>query len=230
MLIDHIGMIFFPKIIILRIIGRLAMPLFAFFIAEGAYYTKNKIKYLLTIGILGLGISLFLTFFNKELTINILVSFTLSLIMIFLFDEIRKYISLKNRKLSLLFTILFITYTSLLIIFMNYYYIEYRLYSVLLPFIMSLIQSKYYKNNKPKSNLAKGLTFIFAYILCTFLSYYFMPINTSLDVQKYGIFAVFFILLYNNKRGKYNFKYLFYIFYPAHMIILYAIYYILNLH
>lgn len=44
MLIDYIGFFLYPEIIILRYIGRLAFPLFAFFIAEGAYYTKNKIK------------------------------------------------------------------------------------------------------------------------------------------------------------------------------------------
>jgi hypothetical protein len=42
MAIDHIGYHLFPNLIILRIIGRLSMPLFAFFIAEGCYYTKNK--------------------------------------------------------------------------------------------------------------------------------------------------------------------------------------------
>ena len=35
MLIDHIGMILFPNIAILRIIGRLAFPIFAYFVAEG---------------------------------------------------------------------------------------------------------------------------------------------------------------------------------------------------
>ena len=228
MLIDHIGMIFFPEIEILRIIGRLAMPLFAFFIAEGAYHTRNKIKYLLTIGLFGIGISLVLSILHKKFTVNIISSFSLSLIMIFLFDEIRKYIYLKNKKLTVLFSILFTIYTTSLMVFIYYFYIEYRLYSILIPFILSLTQSKYYKNPLPSSNLVKALAFIFGYILCTFISYYFMPINTSLHIQKYGIFAVFFILLYNNKRGKLNLKYLFYIFYPTHLIILYLIYNLIN--
>ncbi len=228
MLIDHIGYIFFPRLLILRYIGRLAMPLFAFFIAEGAYYTKNKIKYLLTIGILGIGISIFLSVFNQKLTINILVSFTLSLIMIFLFDGIRKYISLNNKRLTLLFTILFMVYTVSLIIFMNYFYIEYGYYAILIPFILSLTQSKYYKNPKPISNLVKALAFIFAFALSMVLTYYFMNKGLPIKIQKYGIFAVFFIIFYNNKRGKYNLKYLFYLFYPLHMVILYGIQYILE--
>ena len=47
MAIDHIGYHLYPEITILRIIGRLSMPLFAFFIAEGCYYTKNKLKHFL---------------------------------------------------------------------------------------------------------------------------------------------------------------------------------------
>lgn len=35
MLIDHIGMMFFPDVVVWRIIGRLSMPLFAFTFAEG---------------------------------------------------------------------------------------------------------------------------------------------------------------------------------------------------
>lgn len=41
MLIDHIGVIFFPDDIILRIVGRLAFPLFAWGIARGYRYTSS---------------------------------------------------------------------------------------------------------------------------------------------------------------------------------------------
>lgn len=45
MIIDHIGVVFFPQYTILRIIGRIAMPLFAYCIARGFFYTNNKGKY-----------------------------------------------------------------------------------------------------------------------------------------------------------------------------------------
>ena len=45
MIIDHIGFVFFPELPILRIIGRIAMPLFAFSIARGFFYTRSKGKY-----------------------------------------------------------------------------------------------------------------------------------------------------------------------------------------
>src|SRR5215831_10173215 len=46
MVIDHIGLFFFPQILVFRIVGRLAFPLFAWLIANGAYYSKNIKKYL----------------------------------------------------------------------------------------------------------------------------------------------------------------------------------------
>ena len=44
MTIDHIGVMLFPRVLVLRIIGRLALPIFAFMIAEGCKYTRNKKK------------------------------------------------------------------------------------------------------------------------------------------------------------------------------------------
>jgi len=44
MLIDHIGMILFPQAYVLRIVGRLSMPLFAYSIARGFYYSDTKGK------------------------------------------------------------------------------------------------------------------------------------------------------------------------------------------
>ena len=46
MTIDHIGYFIFPQYTILRVIGRLAYPIFAYMIAEGCRYTKNKKRYL----------------------------------------------------------------------------------------------------------------------------------------------------------------------------------------
>ena len=42
MTVDHIGVVIFPNFAILRIIGRIAFPIFAFMIAEGCRYTKKQ--------------------------------------------------------------------------------------------------------------------------------------------------------------------------------------------
>ena len=51
MILDHMGLLLFPQTQIFRIIGRISFPIYAFLIAEGCRYTKNKYKYLLKIGI-----------------------------------------------------------------------------------------------------------------------------------------------------------------------------------
>lgn len=60
MTIDHIGFLFtsLPCAGIFRCIGRLALPLFCFMIAEGAIHTKNFRKYALRLGIMASVISI----------------------------------------------------------------------------------------------------------------------------------------------------------------------------
>ena len=88
MIIDHIGKLFFPNFLFLQIIGRLAMPIFAFFIAEGFYYTKNKAKYLLTIFIFAILSQIPYNYMWHGL--NILFTFTLSLALLFMWEFIKK--------------------------------------------------------------------------------------------------------------------------------------------
>lgn len=45
MLIDHIGASLFPSAFVMRFIGRISFPIFAFGLAEGYIYTKSKEKY-----------------------------------------------------------------------------------------------------------------------------------------------------------------------------------------
>ena len=54
MVFDHAGDMFFHDQLWMRMIGRLAMPLFSFCIAEGYRYTKDRKKYLLRMGLFAL--------------------------------------------------------------------------------------------------------------------------------------------------------------------------------
>ncbi|NLM86421.1 MAG: hypothetical protein GX171_06995 [Clostridiales bacterium] len=47
MIIDHVGVIFFPGVLFLRLIGRIAMPLFCWGIVLGAQRTRDWKKYVL---------------------------------------------------------------------------------------------------------------------------------------------------------------------------------------
>lgn len=52
MLTDHVGAILLPEVLALRCVGRLAFPIFAFFIAEGYAHTRNFGRYIRRLAIL----------------------------------------------------------------------------------------------------------------------------------------------------------------------------------
>lgn len=51
MLIDHLGYKIFPEFPVLRMIGRLSFPIFAFMLAEGFIHTKDRKKYILRLAV-----------------------------------------------------------------------------------------------------------------------------------------------------------------------------------
>lgn len=51
MFVDHVGAVLFPQYRMLRIIGRMAFPIFAYTLVEGFFHTKNVRKYLIRLGI-----------------------------------------------------------------------------------------------------------------------------------------------------------------------------------
>ncbi|MCL1863103.1 MAG: conjugal transfer protein TraX [Defluviitaleaceae bacterium] len=51
MLIDHVGAVFFPDMTILRVVGRIAFPVFVYLIAEGFRRTKSPWKFVARLGV-----------------------------------------------------------------------------------------------------------------------------------------------------------------------------------
>ena len=79
MVCDHIGAVIFPKILILRFLGRLSFPLFAWLIGQGEKYTNNFKLYLLRLVILGVVSQpiYYLTFHSSALNILATLAFGL---------------------------------------------------------------------------------------------------------------------------------------------------------
>ena len=91
MIIDHIGAVFFPDVLILRVIGRVAFPIFAFFVAEGYYYTKSKKRYVITM-LICMVISwapFVLCFGHRWYVVNVIGIFLMSILGMYLVDKIK---------------------------------------------------------------------------------------------------------------------------------------------
>lgn len=212
MLSDHIGKVLLPQYQILQIIGRLAFPIFAFMIAEGCFYTKNKVRYFLTVFLLGTGCQVVYLIAEKSLYQNILITFSLSIILIFCTENY------KNKKykasgiiLSFAVSAVFIISILLPVIFINQgFVIDYGVCGVLLPLAI------YYAPDK----LRKLIYTAGILILLT--------LDLGGGIQWWSLLAIPLLALYNQKRGKYNIKPLFYIFYPAHLVVIYLISLFLN--
>ncbi len=71
MLFDHVGYVFFPEAEWMRVIGRLTMPIFAYAIARGFYYTSNRKKYLIRLSALAIISQVpFMLTFHEGWTLN----------------------------------------------------------------------------------------------------------------------------------------------------------------
>lgn len=82
MLIDHVGYVFFPQYTLLRIIGRLAFPIFTYQIAQGYLHTANKKNYMIRIWIFAAISQAPFSLLFKTSTLNVIVTLGLALFVI----------------------------------------------------------------------------------------------------------------------------------------------------
>ena len=221
MLIDHVGAVLFPQVIVLRYIGRLAMPIFAFFIAEGCIYSRSKLKYFIKIfalAILCQAIFMLEQLYNGNLhdyRLNILFTFALSIIICSLYLLARdnfikaKLVSatlcLLGFALACTFSVLACTYSAVLS-GVNLTF-DYGIAGLFLPLFAVLFKNKYLK----LASFTIGLIF-FNLLLAKTLSYTW-----------FSLLTLPLIAFYNGKYGTKKLKYLFYLFYPVHFGLIYLV-------
>ena len=112
MFIDHAGLQLFDNNIIMRSVGRLAMPLFAFFIGEGCRHTSNRLKYFLRVFVLGVICQIAYT--ANEIAsgsfcsvyLNILFTFSISILICFAYLNFEESKSKSKGAAIFLFTII----------------------------------------------------------------------------------------------------------------------------
>lgn len=224
MLLDHIGIIFFPEVEFFRWCGRLAMPLFAFFIAEGCLHTSNPKRYFWRI----FGMALFcqtaaileqvLQGNFHSVYLNILFTFSLSIPLCF-FCIRRKEMLLKGYGNNALIAGFFAICIVAAIIFLdilctkatNKYEMEiafdYGAAGALLP-AFALFR---YSRKKRMISYAIGVA-IFSLVLFGTMRYSWI-----------SLLALPILWFYNGKRGSKKMQPIFYLFYPVHIAVLYGI-------
>ena len=217
MLIDHAGLMLFPNLQVLRIIGRLAFPIFAFMIAEGCRYTKNKLRYFLTIFILGFACQLVYYLYDKQLDMSILITFSLSILAVYSLQFAKD--SLVNKKYGIVVKILaIITFVGVIagIYYLNQIFsIDYGFWGCLAPVFASLLVKPNNVNFKVWDVIDNRFTRLFVFGIGLLVLALEMGRN-----QIYSLFALILLLFYSGKKGKANLKYFFYVFYPLHLLCL----------
>ena len=195
-------------------IGSIAFPIYYFLIVEGFIHTKHLKKYFLLLFLFAIisEIPFDLVFFKNEMQSmnstpiyleyqNVFFTLLLGLTTIWGISKINKYFSNRviNRIFCYAFSGLLITATS---IFAEKLMCDYGAYGVLLITILYLTRTN-------------RIYQVISYVLLFFLFKHYLNFPQ--------LIIPILMLLYNGKRGKLKLKYFGYIFYPAHLTLLYIL-------
>jgi len=245
MIIDHIGYYFQPYMnnivyITLRTIGRISMPLFAYLLVQGFFYTKDLKKYIIRLFVFALitqlaifGVSIFDDDAQKlsvNTQLNILFSYTLSIIVLWLLHEkkiIMKYDVNKNMFVKI-FMILGIIGIYIFIPFDYEIYLP--LLVVMLYFIEKLKITIYMQRQNYNINIKGMIASSISedkikkgYILLIFIAMLIIITRSMNPMYWYMLLSIIPIYLYNGERGKRNkkIKYMFYSVFPLQHFLIY---------
>ena len=144
-------------------------------------------------------------FVDKSLYLNILLTFSVSILLIYFLQSARK---------NAILTAIFLGVLAWLWIWLGKlsgYGIkfDYGFYGIMLPVLISVGDNK-----RERSIIAFAGLFVLAQAMG--------------GNQMWSLLSIPLILLYNGRRGKWNMKTFFYLFYPVHLAILYGISYLLK--
>lgn len=223
MLIDHLGATIFTDFPILRVIGRLSFPIFAYLIAIGYKKTNSFSKYLNRLIIFAV---------ISQIPFSFAFSTTAGIYDISSFLEF--VIGFPNPHLNIFFTLAFgliaihiwnIVESKLAKVILvialgtlaNSFHTDYGIYGV------AMILAFYiFKESKVKTFIAQATVYIMFDALQAILYIKKFP-SATIDLrwfnQGLSLLALFFIFSYNEEKGK-NLKYFFYAFYPVHLLII----------
>lgn len=203
MLIDHTAAVLVPSdtlpYLIMRCIGRISFPIFVFLLVEGFYHTKNVRKYMLRMAAFALisEIPFDMAFYGKILEFkhqNVFFTLFLGLLCMYLMSEAEKRLHD-----HIVITNLINASITLIIGFIAYFMkTDYDYRGIILIVAFYLFR---------KSKLLRGFSLLF-------VSGYLLGY-----INIFAMAAMLPIAFYNGEKGK-SIKYVFYSFYPAHLLLL----------
>ena len=138
MLIDHAGLILFPEQHWMRIVGRIAFPLFAYCIAEGYRYTRHRLRYFLQIFLLGIGCQIVYYIAERDWYHGILLTFSLSILLMELARRWRLAMQTADEKAAWLWGIALFAAILAVWGFTTVVTVDYGFVGILLPFLAYL--------------------------------------------------------------------------------------------
>ena len=217
MTIDHIGYIFFPQYDIFRILGRIAFPIFAFMLSEGCRYTKNKLKYFLTVFIVGALCQIVYSLYSGDLYLNILITFSFSILLIYSLQFFKDSLLSKEYNSITKLISFFLLILLLLAVYIFYYFVpgDYGFFGCLLPVFPAI----FHLPKECNKHFLRRLDSIKTSLLMLSVGLFFLVIDLG-AYEAWSFLALPFIFLYSGTRGKHNMKYFFYLYYPAHLLFL----------
>ncbi len=191
MFIDHIGSVIFPEIVVLRIIGRIAFPIFAFLIVEGYFHTRDVKKYMQRLFIFGVISEPFFDFvlhgeFIYLKSQNVFFTLYLGLVLIYICE-------MKKPKSYGLFVMAGVAAIAL------FTFCDYSMYGIFMIYCLYMFRGKV------------GVQLILMGIINVIMLG---------GLQSFAVFAMIPIYFYNGKPGRFKLKYFFYSFYPLHLVII----------
>lgn len=193
MLIDHVGAVLFPHVMILRIIGRMAFPIFAYLLVEGFIYTHDIKNYMLRLGLFALisEVPFDLAFYGKPLSFlhqNVFFTLFLGIVVLYFYSKAPSTV----QRIVIIFAGLLVSemlrtdYSSMGITMILIFYLM-REHSVIK--IMAV----------------------------AFVNIFLMGF-----IQAYAVLGLIPVWLHNGNEGR-KMKAVFYGFYPVHLLVLYLI-------
>ena len=212
MLIDHAGAFLFPEIKLLRIIGRLSFPIFAFLVCEGYEHTKDPKKYAMRLLLFAVISEPFFDFARSGSLFdifggqNVLFTFFIAVVTISACEKQGTWI-----------------WSMIGMVFGNLLLTDYGAFGVLLVML-------FWYQRKTKNEIATSLG-CFAVGMCffNFMDYFKASTVFTAEIWYYilnelaSLLSCFILFLYNGKRGgeglpKSVVKYSFYVIYPLQFL------------